>query len=319
MNKFMKLFKKVNGKEQLKQYARAHVLIFALFQTLILGLSKKSLEIVRLSANNKLYRRLVRKNKKYIAESKKKIDNIKTEKKHANIIWTIWLQGMDNAPDIVKCCYESMKRNIPDKEIIVITEDNYKDYVQFPQYIMDKYHKGIISKVHFADLLRLELLAKYGGTWMDGTVYCTEKISCQNYILNSDLFLFQTLKPGLDGECRAISSWLMTASAQNPIILLTRDLLHNYWVNHNSAVDYFILHDFFQMAIETYPEEWNKVVPFSNSTPHILLLRLFEKFDGNIWNAICQQTCFHKLSHKISQDNVALENTYYKHIMKLSH
>lgn len=314
MSEFKKIFKKVNGMQQLKQYSKAHVLLFAVLETVILGTSRKSLEIVRLAVNNRIYSKLKKKNQKFISEYVKKHQNDITEKQHENIIWTIWLQGMDKAPDVVKKCYQSMKNCISNKEIIVITEDNYSKYVQFPDYILEKYQEGIISKVHFSDLLRIELLANHGGTWLDGTVFCSGPPT-QKYVLESDLFLFQNLKPGLDGQCRAISSWLITSCSNNPIILLTRALLYNYWKTYDYAIDYFILHDFFQMAIEAYPEEWKKVVPFSNSIPHILLLRLFEPYDETIWSTVKKMTSFHKLTYKFDVEKVMLKGTYYDVIL----
>lgn len=318
MAKFKEIYKKVNGSQQLKQYARGRVLLFALIEAAILGFSRKSLEILRTAVDNRLYNKIKRKNKRFISNYLQEHKNDLLEQKKSDIIWTIWLQGMDNAPEIVKLCYESMKANITGKKIIVITEDNYSDYVQFPDYIMEKYQSGKISKVHFSDLLRIELLTQHGGTWLDGTVYCSGPIE-KEYIFDSDLFLFQNLKPGADGKCRLISSWLMTSTSNNKIILLTRALLHNYWKKHNHAIDYFILHDFFQLAIETYPEEWKKVIPFSNSIPHILLLRLFEQYDEKIWNAVKAICPIHKLSYKFDSKKFEEKGTYYDVVLKNSH
>ena len=39
---------------------------------------------------------------------------------------------------------------------------------------MDKYKKGIFTRTHFSDILRLELLTKYGGTWIDASVLITK-------------------------------------------------------------------------------------------------------------------------------------------------
>lgn len=319
MGRLKKLYKQSNGGAYLKQCSKNRTLVIAVVEVFLLGITKKSLEITRNITELFVYKKLKRQNKKFIKEYMEKNENKIFEHKHSNTIWTIWLQGMSNAPDIVKKCYDSMKENILDKEIIVITEDNYSDYVQFPDYIMEKYKRGIISKVHFSDLLRIELMAKYGGTWLDGTVYLSGNPyeHNQQYILNDDLFLFQDLKPGLDGHSSCISSWLMTASSNNKIILLTRALLHNYWKKYNYALDYFVLHLFFQIAIESYPDEWKKVVPFSNSLPHILLLRLFDSYDDDIWNAVKNMTCFHKLSYKFSEDKWKMENTFYKKIFEI--
>ena len=314
MKKFIAIFQKVGGWKVLRQYVRARVLLFALTQTLLNGFSQKSLEIVRLAVDNRIFQRMRKKYRRFIQKYVREHPAESCVQTHNSVIWTIWLQGMEQAPKIVQQCYASMQKHITDRPVVVITEDNFRDYVTFPDYIMEKYEKGIISKVHFADLLRVELLAQHGGTWFDGTVFCSDK-PFQPYVLDSELFLFQTLKPGLDGHCRGISSWLMTAYSGNPIIVLTRNLLHEYWRKHNYAVYYFILHNFLRMSIEAYPQVWDKVVPFSNSTPHILLLRMFEPFDPQVWEGIRTQTGFHKLSYKFTPEQEQRTNTYYTEVL----
>ena len=314
IKEFKNIFKKVDGLQKIKDFIKNHLLFYMLVQTCLLGTSKKGLEIVRNIYNFKIYKKLKRKNKKFIDKFVKENNFSTKEKKHEKVIWTIWLQGMDNAPEIVQMCYKSMKDHLKEYKIIVITEDNYKDYISFPDYILDKYNRGIISKVHFADLIRIELMATHGGTWLDGTVYCSHTPK-DRFFIDSDLFLFQNLKPGLDGHSLSVSSWFITASTNQPIIMLTRALLHQYWKKYNYAVDYFILHYFIQLSIETYPEEWKKVIPFSNSTPHILLLRLFDKYDDETWHAIKAQTPFHKLSYKFSDNDKNKSETYYKMLM----
>lgn len=316
MYKFIKIFKKVNGIKVLQQYRKARVLCFALFQTALLGVSQKSLEIVRLSVDNRILSKL-RKEYKYYIKEYLNINNeniSKMPKERSRKVWICWLQGMENAPELVKCCYESIKNNLVDREVIIITEDNYKDYIVFPEHIQRKYDDGVITKTHFSDLLRLELLIRYGGTWIDSTVLCTSS-EIKEYILDSDLFLYQCLKPGRDGHCTVISSWLITACTNNPILLLTRELLYKYWEKYNYMKDYFLLHKFFQLAIEAYPEEWKKVIPFSNSIPHILLLNLFEEYDERWLKNVKNMTEFHKLSYKFSKHDMEKEKTFYKKLI----
>ena len=314
MKKFIGLFKKVGGKEILRQYSQAHVLLFALLTTALLGLKKKSLEIVRLAVNDRI---LCRMRKKYA----RLIDHYRAEispnnsKKHSNTIWLLWLQGIENAPNLVKKCYQSMLDNLSDYNIVLLTEHNYRDYVEFPDYIQRKIDEGIITKTHMSDLLRLELLNRFGGTWIDATVYCSDT-NIPEYMLKSDLFLFQNLKPGLDGQCTCISSWFITASTGNPILLMTQKLLYEYWKNNTKMTDYFLFHDFFQLSIEAYPEEWNKVIPFSNSTPHILLLRMFEQYDQKMWDAVKMQVPFHKLSYKYDLKLEQMGGTYYDILLR---
>ena len=311
MKEFKKIFKKVNGIEILKQYCMAHVILFSLLETAILGLSRKSLEIVRLAVDNRIYCKLKKKYKGFISEYQQKEDTKNILHEHVDIVWVCWFQGMENAPKMVQYCFESLKSNLHDKRIILITEDNYKEYVQFPAYILEKYEKGCFSKTHLSDLLRLELLIKYGGTWIDATVWCSSPIY-PDYLFDSDLFMFQNLKPGLDGQCTAVSSWFITSCSNNQMLMLERALLYEYWKENTKLVHYYLFHMFFQMVIEAYPDEWNKVVPFSNATPHILLLRLFEEYDETIANAVKEMTSFHKLTYKFEESDTTIKNTFYQ-------
>lgn len=313
MKKFIKLFNKVGGRDILRQYWTNHVLFFALLQTALLGFSKKALEIVRLSVSNRILCKLRRKYRKDIHVFQQELPS--APRQHSNKIWVCWLQGIESAPPLVQRCFRSLQENFSDREIILLNESNYRSYVTFPVHIQEKIDSGVITKTHFSDLLRLELLINHGGTWVDATLFCSGG-SIPAYMLDSDLFVFQNLKPGLDGHCTCISSWFMTACTNHPILLLVRHLLYTYWETHTKLADYFLIHDFFQLAIEAYPQEWAQVVPFSNSTPHILLLRLFDLYNSAVYDAICQQTPFHKLSYKFTEEQTALPDTYYQHLLR---
>jgi hypothetical protein len=294
---FIQLFKKVGGITILKQYLRAHVLLFALVQTALNGFSKKSLEIVRLAVNNRILRKLRKKYRHFIAQFKENAQPAQGQT--SNKVWVCWFQGMENAPELVQRCYRSLQENLKDRQIILLTEENYREYITLPDYIEEKAAKGIIPKAHYSDLIRLELLIRHGGTWIDSTVFCSGG-DIPAYMLDAPLFMFQTLKPGLDGHATRVSNWFMTACTNHPLLRLTQALLYEYWRKNNGLVDYFIFHHFFELAIEAYPYEWAKVIPFSSSVPHILLLRLFEKYDPAVWQAVQEiqllQECLLRLS-----------------------
>lgn len=317
MNELKKIYHKVGGTEILKRYWKAGILGFVLIEAMILGFSRKSLEILRLAAEHRILCKLKRKNNRFIRnyreENELKIAELSKER--SKKVWVCWLQGIENAPEIVQICYRSLLECLPDREIVVITRENYQEYITFPENIQKKFDQGIITNTHFSDLLRMELLLNYGGTWIDATVLCTSK-KVPEYLLDSDLFFYQTLKPGRDGHAVVMSSWFITACTNNPILLLTRALIYHYWDNHDFMIDYFLFHDFFQIALEQYPDDWNRVVPVSNEHPHILLLRFFEKYDEKIWNCVKEMTCFHKLSYKFSEEQLSMKNTYYKALIK---
>lgn len=304
-------FKKQGGIKLFKQYWQGGALFTGIGQFLLLGKSRTALEILRLSVTLKIKEKLKRKYNWKLEEFDK--NYLEKEHKISNKIWICWFQGLENAPELVKKCYKSVLENNLDKDIILITTENLEKYVSFPNYIVDKWKKGIITNTHMTDLLRLELLINYGGLWLDATVLCTQK--APDYFYNSNLFFFQSLKPGRDGHANYISSWLIEAKTNNKILMATRELCYEYWKNNNSMWDYFLFHDFMSIVLDKYKEEWEQIIPRDNTTPHILLLRLFEQYDEEMWNAIKMQTSFHKLTYKFTEDKKKIKNTYYNMII----
>lgn len=304
--------KKINKKEILLTSLKNGTFLPLTMGTLFLGRDRKGLELVRLIVRYKLMKKLRKENASVIKEflsSQKSFD-----KKKSNKVWICWMQGLENAPELVQRCVSSIQENLTDRDIVLITEENYSQYVEFPEYIVEKYAKGIISPTHFSDLLRLELLTRHGGTWIDSTVYCTSS-NIPDYMLDSNLFVFQGLKP-IDGHVMQISNWFITSETHNELLELTKYLLYKYWEKFDYVKDYFIFHLMFQLAIETYPERWKEVFPASNTLPHILLLNLFEDFSQAWWDNLLLTTPFHKLTYKFDESETMKDGTYYKKIMK---
>lgn len=310
------IFEKQGGTTLLKRYAKSGALFTAVCQFVLLGKDRTALEILRLSATYKTKKKLSKKYKNDLEEFDRNYDESLSHSQ-SNKVWVCWMQGMENAPEIVKRCYSSLKDNLTDREIILITSENMSEYVEFPDFIMRKWKEGKISYAHLTDLLRLELLIKYGGTWIDATVLCTRKQEeIPEYFFNSDLFLFQTLKPGRDGHATTISSWYMSACTNNKVLMATRYLLYKYWSKSEYLMDYYLLHDFLSMVLDRYPVEQKAIVPFSNSTPHVLLLRLFERYDKEMFEYILGQTPFHKLSYKFDEEQMKLQDTFYQKVLE---
>lgn len=315
IKKFLKIFKKVNGFAVIKQYTRSGVLFFALFQILTQGTSKKSLEIVRNSVDNKVLNRLRRKYAKDALKIKSLIDSKEYSYRKENVVWVCWFQGIENAPDVVKTCIESLRNNVHNKDIVVISSNNYREYITFPPTIQEKVDKGIISGAHLSDLLRLELLTNYGGSWVDATVYFSDD-NYPNFFFDSDFFLFQKLKPALDGNPLVISNWFITSKANHPLLLMTKELLYSYWSKNNTTIHYFVFHMFFQIATEHYPNEWGQVIPASSSAPHSLLLRLFDDYNEYMWDGISKQSSIHKLTYKFTTVDTQRLGTFYRKIIR---
>ena len=63
---------------------------------------------------------------------------VKKSSEHLGCVWVCWWQGEKEAPAIVKRCIDSIRRNARGHSIIVITEQNYKNFVSFPEWIEEK-------------------------------------------------------------------------------------------------------------------------------------------------------------------------------------
>ena len=233
-------------------------------------------------------------------------------------VWFCWLQRIDDAPEIVKACYNSIKRNIPNREIKVIDAKNWKEYVELPEYIVKKWENGRIPAALFSDLLRLELLIKYGGTWIDSTVLCTgfkfQAPSVQEY-LDADLFLFQYSRPG--SKEISISNWFITARKDNEVLMVLREMLHAYWKDYDCVLDYYMFHLFFSMIAKEYPEVIARM-PYAYSPNSLVLLHHWgEKFDQQKWDKLTRQVSFHKLAFRVPQNVIEDKDNYYNHILSL--
>lgn len=308
-------FKKQGGIQLIKQFARSGSLFTGVSEFLLLGKSRTALEILRLSTQLKIKQRLEKKYRRILDDFDRKYDDsiLHTE---SSKVWICWFQGMENAPEIVKICYESVKKNLSSMDIILITEKNMEDYVMFPDYIRNKWKNGSITYTHLTDLLRLELLIRYGGIWLDATVFCSSpRVEIPNYFFDTDLFFFQSLKPGRDGKSTYLSSWLISAKTNNKILMATRELCYAYWKKNNRLDDYFLLHDFLSIVLDRYENEWKQIIPRDNATPHVLQLRLFDLYNEEIWDSLRKQTPFHKLSYKFDNVSYREENTFYKRVV----
>lgn len=229
-------------------------------------------------------------------------------------IWVCWLQGEENAPELVRKCIASIRKYSAGREVILITEKNLSQYVTFPEYIQKKKAKGIIFNTHYSDLLRIFLLAQYGGIWIDATVYLTAPLP--EYILQAPLFCYKNsyLNPG---KTKA-SNWFIAAGRHNEIIVRTKDLLLEYWKRENYLKHYFIFHSFFAIAIDTLPhlaQQWKAVPYFNNVDPHILLFELPEPYDERRWEQIKALSPVHKLTYKISPEHAIRKNTFLQMIL----
>lgn len=254
-------------------------------------------------------------------------------------VWFCWLQGMDNAPDLIKACYHAACRYMPEREIILIDEENYLSFVEMPEFIVEKRKKGIIPAALFSDLLRLELLIKYGGTWIDSTVLMTNpktlptSLKGKDYkaddegnldtesghpwldgIMNADLFFFQYRN--INKRFAGIGNWFITAKPQHWVLVTIRNVLHEYWKEHDCVLNYYIFHAVFNMIVKKHPEII-MTMPKRWAVPSLYLRdRLAMDFDASFWKELTEHVCFHKLNYRKEGEAKSNTNSYLNKILQ---
>jgi hypothetical protein len=143
------------------------------------------------------------------------------------IIWMYWHQGFDQAPPIVGSCADQWKNLHPDWEIRLLDQNNvyeFADSLAIKQKTLEK-----MSLAHRSDLIRTQLLIKYGGVWADPTTFPLQKL--ENWLPeNMQAGFFFYYKPGRD---RIISNWFIAAEKDNTVLRTLYEELNMYWNNNN--------------------------------------------------------------------------------------
>ena len=160
-------------------------------------------------------------------------------------VFCIWLQGEENAPELVKSCFRSIRRNFK-QELIVLDENTLFDYIQLPDYIMEKRRNGQIANPHFADIARVELLYKHGGIWMDATNFATAPVPDE--IISQDYFMFLTGNEG--SPYSFVQNCFIRARRGSCLLAAWRAMIHAYWKNEPKNYDYFMHQLIFKSLVQ---------------------------------------------------------------------
>ena len=251
--------------------------------------------------------------RKYVEEAIKNLDinSLQNEICHdSKIIWQYWHQGEENAPLLIKKCFESVKKFHPDYEVKVLSFDTISDYVKLPSKYYDLLEQKKIPIAIFSDVLRLYLLRQYGGIWIDSTIYLTDNLG--EDILNSDFMVMQ--KDVKTDAAENIMSCFFIRSKSNAVLLeLIKNSIENYWRDNDYLVNYFIFEHIATLIAfsnNDLQKLWDKMPYYSAENAGILQTKLFDNFDENEFKEIKNLTNIHKLTYKKSFENVGDDSFY---------
>jgi len=215
-------------------------------------------------------------------------------------IFILWFQGFIHAPPLVKLCLKSWKHYNPDWNIIELDSNNLNNYINFEEDFIDISTKKIPHEAK-SDIVRIILLKKYGGVWVDATTFCTRSLNewLDKYI-QEGVFGFRCYAPD-----RLLSSWFLYGEKDNYVINQWFLRVKHYWTSHNIPHTYYWFHGTIFGNLynidKTFKIIWDNVPKLYADKPNFITNRFMEKIDMTIKNHINTiQTPLYKLSHKIN-------------------
>jgi len=139
------------------------------------------------------------------------------------IIWIYWGKGEYVAPPLVKRCINSWRSANPDWDVRVLSDETAIDYVDI----------SIINPMYpprlHADYLRLKLLERFGGVWVDATTMCHRPLSEWIPLLGGQTGFFIFRGPYHD---RWVDSWFIAAKAEHPLVIAWSNIFSKIMQNY---------------------------------------------------------------------------------------
>ena len=177
-----------------------------------------------------------------------------------------------------------MQRNVlnrvykyyPDCNIILIDDQNYYKYVTLSDKIEHLYKTNKISVQTFSDILRFNLIFKYGGVWCDMTIFFFDRFDFFDYIEKNGFWsinhyseekriLWEKVYPV------TYTTFLFGSFKGNDILQICVNFYNDFYDKYDFCIDYF-MNDFILimcMKKQVCNDMLNKI-PFMNSSPFLL-------------------------------------------------
>jgi hypothetical protein len=92
-------------------------------------------------------------------------------------IWIYWNNGLKDCPGLIKTSYDSWTKMNPEYEVIFLHDGNLEEHLGFD--LNDIFYLSSVDIITAlkADVLRMYLLKKYGGIWVDSTTFCLKPLA----------------------------------------------------------------------------------------------------------------------------------------------
>lgn len=210
-------------------------------------------------------------------------------------VFTYW-DNPDSMPPVVQICRRSMQQYVGNEmQLIVLDKTNYQKWIDFDfSNLLPN-----ISQAHFSDLLRLKLLEKWGGFWLDATCLLTKDLyHATTQIREQEQFLFAYV-------VSRTGSWFIWSKPDSYVLNMVSAAIDLWWKKEKRLTNYFMLHDIVEMFYyvdSEYRRQWDAMLK-KHPKEALALLRSYEKTDSlEGFAKILSGSFVHKLTYKYNNE-----------------
>jgi hypothetical protein len=242
-------------------------------------------------------------------------------------VWCCWWQGVEQMPELVRMCHQRLKQVLPaDKaELHVITLDNYQEYVELPDHIVDKFQRKIITMTTMSDVLRFALLGKYGGYWLDATVFFTDDIPEEFFSGGFHCQRMASNRGKVDREaCRGNWCGFSMAGPKDSIVFrFMSDAFSRWWAHYDTIIDYVLIDYMLWTGFKFVPAIHATIdaVPDNNEEIFEMYQVLNQPYSPELLERLTQRNVMHKLTYKMDlfKETPKGEQTLYGFLLEQVH
>jgi Tfp pilus assembly protein PilF len=208
-------------------------------------------------------------------------------------VWVYWGQGFHDVPPVVGRCQEELMHYHTADEVVALDDGSVADYVSIPEIVR---RRTAQNRTKFSDVLRIELLSRRGGVWLDATCLVRGRIlDVVPELLDSGFFAFRH-------RAARIASWFLASEPNHPVAAMTREAQYLYWEHFPRATDYFVLHHLvealYYVAVEF--REYLESTPWHGTRAAVRFRRAMdEPYEPRRYEEMLAASFVHKLTYKL--------------------
>lgn len=261
-------------------------------------------------------------------------------KNRQDVVWQFWeppkTTNCSAGLKLVSSCLESVQKNIwagYKRELLDLSTS--KKYVEFPDFVYQKLqdNRDGFGFTAFSDILRLALLYKFGGIWLDASILVLQPLGTKYIFYKHGTGFSFARSPNVSSSDRRtwrhydptyfswsrfsrikwLNSFIISGENTKIIEELLRILLLIWKYEHRYP------HYFTTQIIYNHLAKINASAAFSSQSDipiHYLQRHLNEKFNTDIYNHIKRSCPLQKMSWKIHAPKLPNQDTFFDHIIQ---